>query len=174
MKRLALTTLAALAAALPFATSGATATTQTVDWTLNGTAVWSGSGFLAESFAIHGKVQGLGSYRGTLEAGPYFTTETCGPSCASVTGTITFVTRRGTLSTRVDPDGLVTVISIGSGTTYSFTLPLVVTGGTKNFRRAGGSLSLSYGSTLPTNQPECSVCPIVDGGELTGQIVRSP
>jgi hypothetical protein len=172
MKRLALITLAALAVALPFATSGATATTQTVDWSLSGTSVWSGSGFLADTFAIHGKVQGLGSYSGTLDAGPYFTTETCGPSCAAVTGTIKFVTRRGTLSTQVDPEGLVTVISIGSGTTYSFTLPLVVTGGTKNFRRAVGSLSLSYGSTLPTNQPECSVCSIVDGGELTGQIVR--
>jgi hypothetical protein len=68
----------------------------------------------------------------------------------------------------------VTVISIGSGTTYSFTLPLVITGGTKSLRHASGSLSLSYGSTLPTNQPECNVCPIVDGGELTGQIVRSP
>jgi hypothetical protein len=174
MKRLALTTLTALAVALPFATSGATAPAQTVDWTLNGTAVWSGSGFLAEAFAIHGKVQGLGSYTGTLTAGPYFTTDTCGPSCASVTGTVIFATRRGTLSTRVDPDGLVTVISIGSGTTYSFTLPLVITGGTKSLRHASGSLSLSYGSTLPTNQPECNVCPIVDGGELTGQIVRSP
>jgi len=172
MKRLALATLAALAVALPFATSGATATAQTVDWKLNGTAVWSGSGLLADGFAIHGKVQGLGSYSGTLTAGPYFTTETCGPSCAAVAGTITFVTRRGTLSTSVDPDGLVTVISIGSGTTYSFTLPLVITGGTKTYKRATGSLSLSYGSTLPTNQPECSVCPIVDGGELTGQIVR--
>ena len=173
MKRLALTTLAALAVALPFATSGATAPTQTVDWRLDGSAVWSGSTFLAQSFAIHGTVQGLGTYSGTLDAGTYFQTQTCGPECAPVTGTIVFHTHRGDLTTTVDPAGLVTVISIGSGTTYSFTLPLVITDGTKSFKHASGSLSLTYSSTLPTNQVTCNVCPIVDGGELTGQVVKS-
>ena len=174
MKRLALSALTALAAAFVLATSGATAPAHTIDWKLSGTAVWSGSGFLAQSFAIHGTVAGLGSYSGTLNAGTYFTTETCGPQCAPVTGTIQFDTHRGSLTTTVDPQGLVTVTSIGSGTTYSFSLPLTITDGTKSFAHASGSLSLSYGSTLPTNQPDCSVCPIVDGGELTGQVLRSP
>jgi hypothetical protein len=174
MKRLVLTTLTALVAILLVATSGASAPAQTVDWRLSGTAEWSGPGFLAQSFAIHGTVQGLGSYSGTLTAGTYFQTETCGPQCAPVTGTIDFVTHRGNLSTTVDPQGLVTVTSIGSGTTYSFSLPLTITGGTKSFGHWSGSLSLSYGSTLPTNQPDCNVCPIVDGGELTGQVLRSP
>jgi hypothetical protein len=174
MKRLVLTTLTALVTILLVATSGASAPTQTIDWRLSGTAVWSGSEFLAQTFAIHGTVEGVGSYSGTLNAGTYFTTDTCGPQCAPVTGTIEFVGHRGTLTTSVDPQGLVTVISIGSGTTYSFSLPLTITGGTKSFGHASGSLNLSYGSTLPTNQPNCSVCPIVDGGELTGQVVRSP
>jgi hypothetical protein len=174
MKKLALTTLAALAAALPFATAGATAPTQPIDWNLSGSAAWSGSTFLAQTFAIQGTVQGLGTYSGTLDAGTYFQTETCGPQCAPVTGTIQFHTHRGDLTTTVDPQGLVTVISIGSGTTYSFTLPLVITDGTKSYKHASGSLTLTYGSTLPTNRAECNVCPIEDGGELTGQIVRSP
>jgi hypothetical protein len=174
MKRLALTTFVLVLATVLAASSGASAPTQTVDWKLTGTSVWSGPDVLAQSFAIHGTIEKLGSYSGTLDAGSYFTTETCGPSCASITGTIVFVTQRGTLSTRVDPEGLVTVTSIGSGTTYGFTLPLVITGGTKSYLHASGSLSLVYASTLPTNQPECNLCPIVDSGELTGQIVRSP
>jgi hypothetical protein len=174
MKRLALTTLVLVLATFLAASSGATAPTQTIDWKLTGTAAWSGPVLSAQSFAIHGAVAGAGSYSGTLDAGAYFTTNTCGPSCAPITGSIVFVTHQGTLSTRVDPAGLVTVTSIGSGTTYGFTLPLVITGGTKSYSRASGSLSLAYASTLPTNQPECTVCPIVDSGELTGQIVRSP
>jgi hypothetical protein len=166
--------LTALVATLLVATSGATAPTQPIDWRLDGTAAWSGSGFLAQAFAIHGVVKGLGSYSGTLNAGTYFTTETCGPQCAPVTGTIEFVTHRGNLTMTVDPEGLVTVISIGSGTTYSFSLPLTITGGTRSYAHLSGSLTLSYSSTLPTNQPNCSICPIVDGGELTGQVVRSP
>jgi hypothetical protein len=174
MKRLALITIVLVLATFVVASSGATAPTQTIDWKLTGSASWSGSGVLAESFAVHGTVAGRGRYSGTLDAGTYFTTETCGPSCAPITGTIDFVTRQGTLSARVDPEGLVTVTSIGSGTTYSFNLPLVITGGTRGYAHAGGSLSLIYSSHLPTNQPDCTVCPIVDTGELTGQIVRSP
>jgi hypothetical protein len=174
MKRLALTTFALVLAALLVAASGSTAPAQTVDWKLAGTATWSGPGVLAQSFAIHGTVQGLGTYSGTLTAGTYFTSETCGPDCAPVSGTIQFVTHRGNLTTTVDPQGLVTVTTIGSGTTYGFSLPLRVTGGTKSYGHAGGTLTLDYASHLPTNQPDCSVCPIEDTGTLTGQLDRTP
>jgi hypothetical protein len=172
MRRLALTTLTMLLAGLLAAGSGTTAAGHPVNWTLAGAAEWSGSGFLAEKFSIHGVINGVGTYSGTLEAGPYFTTETCGPQCAPVTGTIDFVTRRGNLTATVAPEGLVTVVSIGSGTTYDFTLPLQILSGTRAYARASGSLSLSYSSHLPTNQPGCSVCPIEDAGTLTGMIAR--
>jgi hypothetical protein len=174
MKRLALSTLALLLATLVLAASGATAPTQTVDWKLAGTAVWSGPGVLAETFAIHGAVQGVGSYSGTLHAGTYFTTDTCGPQCAPVTGTIDFVTNRGTLTTTVDPQGLVTVTSIGSGTTYYFSLPLTIANGTRSYGHASGGLTLTYASHLPTNQIGCNVCPIEDSGTLAGQVARTP
>jgi hypothetical protein len=173
VKRLALTALALVLAGLLVAATGATAGGQNVSWRLGGTAEWSGPGFLAETFSIHGSVDG-GTYSGTLHAGPYFTTPTCGPQCAPVTGTIDFATRQGTFTANVEPEGLVSVVSIGSGTTYSFALTLRVVSGTKSFAHAGGTLSLTYESHLPTNQPNCSVCPIEDGGTLTGNMERGP
>jgi hypothetical protein len=174
MKRLALIVLALLVPGLVAAAPGATAPGQALNWGLQGTAEWSGSGFLAENFAIHGEVVGAGTYSGTLSAGPYFTTETCGPQCAPVTGAIDFVTWRGDLSTIVEPDGLVTVLSIGSGTTYYFTLDLAIVGGTRAYSHATGTLSVSYASHQPTSQPDCIVCPIEDGGTLTGSIAHGP
>ena len=173
MKRLALIALTLVLAGLLVAATGATAGGQNVSWTLGGTAEWSGPGFLAETFAIHGSAKG-GTYSGTLHAGPYFTTPTCGPQCAPVTGTIDFAAPQGTFTTNVEPAGLVSVVSIGSGTTYSFTLTLRIVSGTKSFAHAGGTLSLTYESHLPTNQVECNVCPIVDGGTLTGNVDRGP
>jgi hypothetical protein len=170
MKRLALTTFALVLAALLVAASGSTAPAQTVDWRLDGTATWSGPGVLAQSFAIHGTIQDVGSYSGTLNAGTYFTSETCGPDCAPVTGTIELDTRKGNLTATVDPEGLVTVTTIGSGTTYGFSLPLTIVDGTKSYGHTGGTLTLAYASHLPTNQPDCPVCPIEDTGSLTGQL----
>jgi hypothetical protein len=174
MKRLALIVLALLVPGLVAAAPGATAPGQALNWGLLGTAEWSGSGFLAETFAIHGDVTGAGTYSGKLNAGPYFTTDTCGPQCAPVSGALDFVTRQGNLSTIVEPDGLVTVLSIGSGTTYYFTLDLAIVGGTRAFSHASGTLSLSYASHQPTGQPDCIVCPIEDGGTLTGSITHGP
>jgi hypothetical protein len=173
MKRLALTALALVLAGLLVAATGATAGGQNVRWTLGGTAEWSGSTFLAETFSIHGSVDG-GTYSGALHAGTYFTTPTCGPQCAPVTGTIDFATHQGTFTATVDPAGLVSVVSIGSGTTYSFTLTLRIVSGTKSFAHATGTLGLTYESHLPTNQVECAVCPIVDSGTLTGNVDRGP
>jgi hypothetical protein len=174
MKRVALTTVALVLATLLVASTGATAPAQTVDWRLSGTATWSGPGVLAQSFAIHGTVEGFGTYSGTLTAGTYFTSSTCGPECAPVTGTILFSSHKGDLTTTVDPQGLVTVTTIGSGTTYGFSLPLRIVDGTKSYGHTGGTLTLDYASHLPTNQPDCSVCPIEDTGSLTGQLNRAP
>src|SRR5436309_14023791 len=56
---------------------------------LTGSAVWSDSDF-AISGRFDGKL-GHGTYAGTLTAGAdRFSTATCGPVCADVTGTITF------------------------------------------------------------------------------------
>jgi hypothetical protein len=173
MKRLALIALALVLAGLLVAATGATAGGQNVSWTLGGTAEWSGSTFLAETFAVHGSVDG-GTYSGTLHAGAYFTTATCGPQCAPVTGTIDFATHQGTFTANVEPAGLVSVVSIGSGTTYSFELTLSIVSGTKSFAHATGTLGLTYESHLPTNQVECNVCPIVDAGTLTGNVDRGP
>jgi hypothetical protein len=173
MKRLALIALALVLGGLLVGATGATAGGQNVNWNLGGTAEWSGSTFLAESFAIHGTVAG-GTYSGTLHAGTYFTTATCGPQCAPVTGTIDFDAHGGTFTATVEPAGLVSVVSIGSGTTYSFELTLNIVSGTKSFAHASGTLSLTYESHLPTNQVDCSVCPIVDQGTLTGNVDRSP
>jgi hypothetical protein len=174
MKRLTLLGLGLLVATLFLAAHGATAGAQQVSWTLGGSATWGGTSFLADTFSIDGDVQGLGSYSGTFEAASYFTTDTCGPQCATVTGTLQFVTRQGTFNATVQPGGLVTVASIGSGTTYSFDLTLSIGGGTRSYAHASGTLRLVYESQLPTNRPECAVCPIVDGGTVTGAITRSP
>jgi hypothetical protein len=172
MKRPAFIAATLLAVGLLFAPSGATAGGPDLSWELRGSAEWAGSGFLAQSFTIHGAIMGVGTYRGTLSAGAYFTTETCGPQCAPITGTVEFVTNKGRFTTDVGEAGLVSVISIGSGTTYSFTLPLTIVSGTRAYGNAGGALDLVYSSTQPTNQPDCVVCPIVDGGTLTGTITH--
>jgi hypothetical protein len=172
MKKATLITLILLGAALVTVGSGATAAPQNVDWRLTGTAEWSGSGVLTETFAINGAIEGVGTYSGTLNAGAYYTTDTCGPQCAPVTGTITFDTRRGSITTNVDPAGLVTVTTIGSGTTYGFSLTLVTVSGTRAYRHVTGTLDLSYASHLPTNQPDCSVCPIEDVGTVTGTLTH--
>jgi hypothetical protein len=172
MKRPAFIVATLLAVGLLLAPSGATAAGPSVSWDLRGSAEWAGSGFLADSFTIHGAITDVGSYSGTLSAGAYFTTETCGPQCAPITGTVEFVTNKGRFTASVGEAGLVSVLSIGSGTTYSFTLPLTIVSGTRAFGNASGELDLVYSSTQPTNQPDCVVCPIVDGGTLTGTIAH--
>jgi hypothetical protein len=144
---------------------------RSVSWTLTGTSERSGSGFLAETFAVHGILAGGGTYSGTLSAGTYSSTVECGPLCAPVTGTIELETRRGTVTTSVAAGGFVTVLSIASGTTYTFELALEIDGGTRSYSHASGTLELTYSSLQPTNQPECP-CAVVDNGTLTGQISR--
>lgn len=176
MKRLLLTTATVVLATLLASASGAAASTQTVDATLAGAAEWSGDPLHVETFTIHGDVSGTieGTYSGTLVAGTYFNSNTCGPVCAPITGTIDFSTRRGSFSTTVEPGGLVTLFSIGSGNHYSFALTLQIVSGTRYYSHASGELSLSYGSDQNFNLPECQICPIADGGHLTGTIARGP
>jgi hypothetical protein len=176
MKRLLLTSVTLVLATLLASASGATAATQTVDATLAGAAEWTGDPLQVETFSIHGTVSGTveGTYSGTLNAGTYFNSNTCGPTCAPITGTIDFVTRRGSFSTTVAPGGLLTLFAIGSGNHYSFALTLQIVDGTRYYKHASGELSLSYGSDQNFNLPECQICPIADGGHLTGTIVRGP
>ena len=177
MKRLLLMSVTLVLATLLASATGATAGTQTVDATLSGAAEWSGGDvFHVETFSIHGDVSGTinGTYSGTLNAGPYFNSDTCGPECAPVTGTIEFVTQRGSFTTTVEPGGLLTLFAIGSGNHYSFALTLQIVDGTRYYKHASGELSLSYGSDQNFNLPECQICPIADGGHLTGTIARGP
>lgn len=179
MRRIAAIALTAFVALL-VSTAGATAAkSETVDWTLRGAAEWTPdpvSGiYNVQAFAVHGSIEGVGTYSGTLTAGDYFSTNTCGPQCAPISGTITFVTNRGSLTTTVDPGGLVSVYVIGSGTNYSFTLDLSVVDGTKSYSRASGHFHLDYGSGLQNDgyfPCDPSPCTVQDGGALTGTISR--
>jgi hypothetical protein len=179
--RLVLTLTVALTWLVSAAAGTAAAATFPVNAQLSGTAVWSAQDALSfvHTFSISGTVDGLGgggTYSGTLDAGTYSTSASCGPACADVTGTIDFVTRRGSFTATVQPAGLVVWFSIGSGTTYNFTLTLTFVGGTRSFSHATGELGLSYFSHLPSpGSGVCNpfpTCSISDGGTLTGTISR--
>jgi hypothetical protein len=176
MGRSLLTVTVALTCLLSAAAGTAAAGTRPVTAQLTGAAVWSGQDpYFVHTFAISGVVDGVGgggTYSGTLQAGTYFTSFTCGPACAPVTGTIDFVTRQGSFTTTVQPGGLVVWESIGSGTHYQFALTLKFAGGTRSFSHASGAFSLPYVSSLPAPgswwcTPNCS---IEDTGTLTGTI----
>jgi hypothetical protein len=178
MKRFALLALAACVAALAAVAVASAAKGQDVNWRLQGAATWTPNTvpgiYNVQTFTVHGTVEGIGTYSGTLTAGTYSSTNECGPQCAPITGTITFETKRGTLTTTVD-EGVVSVIVIGSGTYYSFTLTLSIDNGTKSYKHASGDLSLQYGSSLQNDgyfPCDPSPCTVQDGGDLTGMISR--
>ena len=175
MRQIAGVALAALVALLVIVAGATAAKSETVNWTLRGAAEWTPSPVTGidnvQQFAVHGSIAGVGTYSGTLTAGDYFTTNTCGPQCAPITGTIIFVTQRGSLTTTVDPGGVVSVTLIGSGTYYYFTLDLSVVDGTKSYSHASGHFSLQYSSDLRNDAyAPCdpSPCTVEDGGTLTG------
>ena len=178
MKRIALIALATVVTSLVVVAGATAAKDQDVSWRLQGAATWTPNTapgiYNVQTFDIHGTVEGVGTYSGTLAAGTYYSTNECGPQCASITGTITFVTKRGTLTTTV-AEGVVSVIVIGSGTYYSFTLTLSIDSGTKSYKHASGDLTLQYGSSLQNDgyfPCDPSPCTVGDGGDLTGTIFR--
>jgi hypothetical protein len=140
MKRLLLSA-SLVVAALAAATTVAAATSTT----LRGTSEWSD-----QATAIHGTFAGSlgrGTYSGTLSHVPTETTDTCGPVCATVTGTITFSGKRGDFTAEVEPGSVVALEDIASHSFRTFTLQLRVTGGTRSYKHADGELVLSYTST---------------------------
>jgi hypothetical protein len=178
MKRFAVTALVAFAAALAVVAGATAGKGQEVNWRLQGAATWTPNTvpgiYNVRTFDVHGTVEGVGTYSGTLTAGTYYSTNECGPQCAPITGTITFVTKRGTITTTVD-EGVVSVIVIGSGTYYSFTLTLSILDGTKRYKHTSGDLNLLYGSSLQNDgyfPCDPSPCTVQDGGDLTGIISR--
>ena len=112
-----------LALALAVSASAVGASTRSVNLSLTGTSNWTPADFgTVSSFAIQGTFddtlgQGSrlhsGSYSGTLTAGTYGSPAACPDfspnsyNAAPVSGTITLVTKSGTITTAVQPGGLV-------------------------------------------------------------------
>jgi hypothetical protein len=163
------------------------ATPRSVNVSLSGGATWTGDFGSATAFAIQGtftdvggtgKRLGSGSYSGTLEAGTYGAPDDCPDfspnslNAAPVSGTIDLVLKSGTITTEVEPGGMVCNSFLGAHVEESaFFLTLEVTGGTRAYAGATGTLTLRYGSQLTffTGNPDG---PPQDFGTLTGAIVR--
>jgi len=179
MSRIGLAAVATFVALLVVALGASAAKVRTVDWSLAGAADWTPSTapgkYQVHTFVVHGSIDGVGTYSGTLNAGDYFTTETCGPQCALVTGALTFDTKQGSFTASLDAGSYLYVNVIGSGTYYTMVFDLTVTDGTKSYAHASGQFSLQYSSSLqndgyfPCDPPPCTVH---DAGELTGSFVR--
>ena len=139
MRRLLVTGVVLLALSV----SGASAADRSAS--LAGTAEWSEA-----STHVHGTFAGAfgkGSYDGTLDGGPQFTTGDCGPVCEPVSGSITFTTKRGSFTGVVEPGSVVALVDIASNSWRNFTLTLEVVDGTRAYARANGAeLTLSYSS----------------------------
>ena len=142
-------TLAVLA--IPTAALGGSTTTGT----LSGTAEWSLSfegGFLTiPTITPHGTFAGKlgkGTYAGALTVGDSIAQSFCfyGPDCRSVTGAITFTSRRGSFTGVVQPGSSRSWFSIASNDSLWYTLTLRVGNGTRGFARVGGVLTLTYNS----------------------------
>jgi hypothetical protein len=136
---------------------------------LNGTSEW--SSVYAISGTFDGKL-GHGTYSGTLVPGSTtFATDTCGPVCADVAGTITFTTNRGSFTAEVQPGGLVQLDDIASHSTRAFSLDLEIVDGTRRYSRADGALRLSYTSVWThTTVNGVFVDEIEDTGTLVGKL----
>jgi hypothetical protein len=137
---------------------------------LTGSAVWSDSDY-AISGRFDGKL-GKGTYAGTLTAGSArFTTPTCGPVCADVTGTVTFRGNGGRFTAEVQPGGLVSLEDIASHSFRDFTLELSVVSGTGRYSHIDGVLSLAYSSVWThTSVNGVEVNQIDDTGTLVGDL----
>jgi hypothetical protein len=137
---------------------------------LTGSAVWSDTDFVI-SGRFDGKL-GRGTYTGTLTAGSdRFSTPTCGPVCADVTGTIAFVGNGGRFSAEVQPGGLVQLEDIASHSFRDFTLELRIVHGTGRYSHADGVFSLSYSSVWThTTVNGVDVNRIDDTGTLAGSL----
>jgi hypothetical protein len=164
--------------------SASAAPPRSVNVSLTGTATWTGAFGSVTAFAIQGTFTDMnqtgkrlpgGSYSGTLTTGTYgppndcpFVTEF---NQAPVSGTIDLVMNNGTITTEVAPGGLLCSEQIGAhGRGENFDLTLQVTGGTRAYAGASGTLHLSYQSLVildffgNPNGPN-------DTGTLTGALV---
>jgi hypothetical protein len=165
------------------------AATKSVSYTLTGSAQWNALD-LPSSFTVSGQVSDggatIGTYSGTFLAGTFASCpdNPYGPLCAPVTGdTITFALKNGSITAAVQPGSTVWQLFTGpSQDVYAFELSLTVTGGTRAYAHAQGTLSLLYRSIRdnlypdPTGAP-CShngvaTCPIFDIGTVTGTITH--
>ena len=133
--------------------------------------------------AFAGKL-GDGTYAGTLTAEEPWNWDfpECGPSCARVTGTITFSTKHGSFTAALQPGSVVVASDIAShswrtflstGTSQMNPLELEVISGSRSYAHADGLLTLSYVSTWShyyDSDKGVLVNEIVDTGTLSGRI----
>jgi hypothetical protein len=197
MKRLA---VAALALAALFASSSVAlaGSTRPVSGKLIGTSEW--ETLRAATWTIHGTYTsdalGSGTYAGTLTTSHEVVDASvewpadcfatffvpCGSPKFAVAGSIAFTTDSGaSLTTAVAPGSTVVESDTYKVMDYIFDLSLDVTGGTRRFKHATGSLSLDYATTVQIGGFGCISEPIpgldyaicgrhYDGGTLTGTI----
>jgi hypothetical protein len=190
VRRIAVAVLALVSLFCASAVAAEAGTTKSVSYTLTGSSEWNAVLF-PSSFAISGQLSDgaarAGTYTGTLlalsyaddcSAGPW------GPNCGPATGSITFALRGGSITASVEPGGLVTQRFTGpSLDSYVFELTLDVTGGTRAYADAQGTLSMFLDTTrdnlatdpvtlAPCGFVDITKCPISDSGTLTGTITR--
>ena len=114
-ERLRLSAAAAVVALIALATAAAAVAAGPREKAtgLTGSSQWASAGY-----AISGTVEGglgRGTYSGALTvAGASFTSATCGPVCAAVSGSITFSTRAGGLTASVQRGSVVSMEEIAS------------------------------------------------------------
>lgn len=167
--------------------------TKAISYTLSGSSQWNAT-YYPTSFAISGDVTAgnrkVGTYSGTISISAFSAcaepNNPYGPACATPTGgTITFDVPGGSFTTGVDGGTVWEVCCPGPGfDEYVFELSLSVTGGTRAYASAQGSLSLHYSthranlSWDPLTDPgpcgyiDITTCPITDQGAVTGTISR--
>ena len=171
---------------------------RSVSGQLTGTSEW--QLLRASTWTIHGTYTsdslGSGAYEGTLTTNhdvldssvefpvDCFATnfEPCNSPEFVVTGSITFTTDNGaSITTTVAPGSWVQESDTVHVIAYSFGLNLDVTGGTRRFKHATGSLSLDYRTHTQLGGVGCVHEPVpgldfevcgqhYDGGTLTGTI----
>ena len=139
---------------------------------LTGSSIWSTA---PVAYSISGRLAGnlgRGTYTGTLTPGTtLFTTSTCGPVCADVTGSITVSTPGGRFTAVVQPGGVVSMEDIASHSFRDFTLVLRITAGTRRYAHASGLLGLTYSSVWThTFVDGVFVSEIDDTGTLAGNL----
>jgi hypothetical protein len=196
MKRLIIAALAFAALACSAAAYAGPSTS--VSATLTGTSEW--QLFRASTWTIHGTFTsdslGSGTYAGTVTTnhdildasveGPTNCFATNFVPCNSpefvATGSVTFTTDKGaTITTTLASGSWVQESDTVHVIAYVFGLDLDVTGGTRRYKHASGSLSLSYTTHTQLGGFGCVGQPVpgldfevcgqhYDGGTLTGTI----